>query len=79
VAVLAKLEHHKAVVETLRAVGIDMATVDQYDIACAAEIHAREGAPPGEAFQIAVAHSLIESGYIGGGTSGRSNDGGPGA
>ncbi len=51
VAILAKPKHHKAVAETLRAVGIDLAIVNQYDIACAAEIHAREGAPPGEAFQ----------------------------
>jgi hypothetical protein len=64
VAILAKPKHHKAVAETLRAVGIDLAIVNQYDIACAAEIHAREGAPPGQAFQIAVAHSLMESGYV---------------
>jgi hypothetical protein len=64
VAVHAKSEHHKAVAETLRAAGVDLARVDQYDIACAAEIHAREGAQPWEAFQIAVAHALIESCYI---------------
>jgi hypothetical protein len=62
--VVAKSEHHKAIVAALRAVGVDPTTVDKIDIACAAEIHAREGAPPDEAFQIAVAHSLIESGYI---------------
>jgi hypothetical protein len=62
--VLAKPKHHNAIIEAVRAVGGDPATVDQYDIACAAEIHAREGAPPFEAFQIAVAHSLIERGYI---------------
>jgi hypothetical protein len=62
--VLAKPKHHNAIIEAMRAVGVDPATVDQYHIAIAAEIHAREGAPPDDAFPIAVAHSLIESGYI---------------
>jgi hypothetical protein len=63
-AVVAQPQHHKAIAEALQAVGVDPTTVDQVDIACAAEIHAREGAPPDEAFQIAVAHSLIERDYI---------------
>jgi hypothetical protein len=63
-AILAGPEHHEAIAAALRATGVDPATVDPLDIACAAEIHVREGAPPDEAFPIAVAHSLIESGYI---------------
>jgi hypothetical protein len=62
--IIAGPEHHEAIAAAVRATGIDPATVDPLDIACAAEIHAREGAPPDEAFQIAVAHSLIESAYI---------------
>jgi hypothetical protein len=57
-------EHHQAVVELLRAEGFDPATIDQADIARAAEICAREGAPPDAAFLIAFVHSLIDSGYI---------------
>ena len=57
-------EHRQAVTDWLCAGGIDPATIDPVDIACAAEIHAREGAPPDEAFVIAVSHGLIESGYI---------------
>jgi hypothetical protein len=60
----ARPEHHQAVIDAVRAVGVDPATVDPVDIACAAEIHAREGAPPDEAFPIAVVHGLISSGYI---------------
>jgi hypothetical protein len=63
-AILAGPEHHEAIAAALRAAGADPATVDPLDIACAAEIHAREGAPPDQAFPIAVGHSLIESGYI---------------
>jgi hypothetical protein len=63
-ALVAGPEHQEAVAESLRAVGVDPATADQADLACAAEIHAREGAPPGEAFQVAVVLSLIDSGYI---------------
>jgi hypothetical protein len=57
-------EHHQAVAESLRAVGVDPETVYQDDIRRAAEIHAREGAPPDAAFLIAYGHSLIDSGYI---------------
>jgi hypothetical protein len=64
-ALAAGPEHHQAVTESLRASGVDPAAVEPADIACAAEIHAREGAPPDEAFVIAVFHSLIDSGYIG--------------
>jgi hypothetical protein len=62
--VLAKPKHHNAIVEAVRANGVDPATVDELVIACAAEIHAREGAPPNEAVPIALARSLIENGYI---------------
>ena len=63
-AVVARPEHREAIADALRAVGIDPTTVDDADIACAAEIRAREGAPADEAFMIAVAQSLIDSGYI---------------
>jgi hypothetical protein len=63
-AVLARPEHHEAIAAAVRATGVDLTTVDPLDIACAAEIHAREGAPPEDAFPIAVVYSLIESGYI---------------
>ena len=56
-------KHHQAIIDAVRVTGVDPATVP-LDIACAAEIHAREGAPPYDAFPIAVAHSLTASGYI---------------
>jgi hypothetical protein len=63
-AVHAGPEHHEAIAAAVRATGVDPAEVNPVTIACAAEIHAREGAPPEDAFPIAVAYSLIESGHI---------------
>jgi hypothetical protein len=57
-------EHHAAVENVLRAAGVDPATVRPADVARASEIHAEEGAPPDEAFPVAVVRSLVEDGHI---------------
>jgi hypothetical protein len=63
-AVLAGPEHYEAIAAAVRATGVDPATIDPLVIACAAEICAREGAQPEDAFPIALVHSLVESGWI---------------
>jgi hypothetical protein len=57
-------EHHQAVTDALRSVGEDPASLNPADLALAAEIHAREGVAPGEAYAIAVVNSLINGGYM---------------
>lgn len=57
-------DHVDAVDEAIRASGTDPATVDHRDIVHAAEIHAREGMPPEEAFLTAVMRGLVEDGHI---------------
>src|SRR5208337_1491290 len=57
-------EHHQAVTDALLSVGEDPASLDPADLTLAAEIHAREGVTPGDAYAIAVVNSLINGGYI---------------
>jgi hypothetical protein len=53
-----------AITEAVRSVGIDPATIEADHLELAAEIHARYGVPPDEAFAIAVTNSLIHEGYL---------------
>jgi hypothetical protein len=58
------MEHHQAITDALRSVGEDPALFDAADLALAAEIHARAGVSPGDAFAAAVVNLLIHEGYL---------------
>ena len=57
-------EHHAAIEAALKAVGVDPHQVRPVDIARAAEIHANEGLPPGDAFQLAIVRAAVEDGLM---------------
>jgi hypothetical protein len=56
-------EHYRAVTDVMRANGIDPAEWPEI-VQRAAQIHAREGAPPDGAFVLAVSRELVDSGYL---------------
>jgi N12 class adenine-specific DNA methylase len=55
---------HAAVEAALKEVGVDPHQVRPVDIARAAEIHANEGLPPADAFQLAVVRAAVEDGLM---------------
>lgn len=57
-------EHHAAIEDALTKSGVDPAHIRPADIARAAEIHATEGAPPDQAFPVAVLRNLVDDGHI---------------
>jgi tetratricopeptide (TPR) repeat protein len=57
-------EHHQAITDMLRANGCEPAELVPEVVQRAAEIYAREGAPPDGAFVLAFTRELVDRGYL---------------